>query len=275
MRAARLASVLLVAAGCAHHRGAGSAAAPPLPLRLTMTAGETVRGRARLSLDVEMDAAKGDRGGGNHLALAFDAVDVEHVDTVAPDGSAQLSAALVDVRAAGSQAADPTQIEAFAIALGKVRVRLDRSPRGEVTRLEVDDVTPPLTEQTARALLTVLYHAHRGPLLPAADERSFTAQKALPEGSGFVGQITYTCSVTSWSGDRAQIGCDGHADGTGGNGASSRHMAVRSTAGYEVSGGALRTSNADDELTVELHVSGQQNLSTGVRQRVRVAWTRE
>jgi hypothetical protein len=271
MRAARLVTSLALLAGCAHQRPVD----PSAPLRLSMTAGQTVFGRCKLSLDVDMGAARGDRSGGSHLALAFTARHVEHVDSIAPDGTAQLSTQLTDVRAAGSQSADAAQIDAFAGALGRLRVTLDRSPRGEVNRLEVTEVSPPLTEQTARALLTVLYSAKRGPILPAGDERTFTVRKPLPEVGGFVGQSVHTCTLTSRRALEARIGCDDHTDGQGGDGPTARHMTVRSTGEYTVAAGALRASTVDDLLTVELAASSPDALSTGVRQHVRVSFTRE
>jgi hypothetical protein len=245
-------------------------------LRLAFKMSDRLRGRASLSMDVDMGAGQSGEWGGQHLGLAFQLATLETVEAVDSDGTAHVRALLDDVHGAASQGGDPAKVEQFAVALSKVTVGFSRGTRGEVGPLELGELPPPLTDQMVRPMLNAVFAAQRGPILPAEGAtpgQTWSERVALPEGGGFDGDTTYQYQLVREEAGRAVIACDVVITGSGGGKTTPRKLAGRSTDEYQLDHAAARFVATRIDTTLELEQT-LRSTTTQVKQHVRAEWQR-
>jgi len=257
-------------------RSAATEIAAGPPLRLRAKAGDHLRGRVSLAMDVDMGAGQAGESGGQHLALAFTLATVEEVQSVGADGTADVWAHVEEIAGAASQGGDQRKVDQFAAALAKVGIGFARGPRGEVGVLELSDLAPPLTDSMVRPMLNAVFAAQRGAILPEASARpgaTWTAQLAFPPHAGFDGGTTFQYQLVSDESGRAVIACDAVINGQGGGATAPRRIAGRSSDEYklDVASGRFVATRIDTQLELEQTL---QTTVTHVKQHVRAEWTR-
>src|SRR5258706_12073560 len=140
-------------AACAHKKPPPPPPEPPKPvgdtLRFKAKAGEEPKAKVAMLIDQEMTSTTGGKSGTKKIILNFSFIEEEKVDSVAPDGAAQISARLVDVTGAATTGASQEMVDNFALALDDLKISFRRSPRGEVAAITVSGVHKPLDDSTA------------------------------------------------------------------------------------------------------------------------------
>jgi hypothetical protein len=280
----RFALALVALAGCGPRPASKTAATvkPGTVLRLAAKAGDETHGRVTLAMDVDMGAGQEGQieksSGGQHLALAFKLGTVEKVEAVDADGTAHVHARLVDVMGAASQGGDQNKVDLFAAALDKVTIGFARSARGDVSALELTELTPPLTDQMVRPMLNAVFAAQRGTILPdgpATPGMTWNALLAFPPNGGFDGGTTFQYQYVRDDQGQAVIDCDVVIDGQGGGKTSPRRIAGRSTDEYQLDRGGVRFRATRIDTVLELEQTLPSSTMTHVRQHVRAEWARQ
>jgi hypothetical protein len=282
-----LLGLALVASACAHQKPPPPAPAPPPPppppagdlLRLKAQPGAVTHGQVHVAVETDVAGAQGGHSASRHLELGFDFTDEEKVQAVAPDGTQTITAELLNAVGHAGPGTKQETIDNVALALDEVKVRFQRTTRGEVDALQISGVRPPLEEQTARTMLNALYLAQRGPLLddkPVPVGGTWKVSTSLPPSSGFTGVVSYLYTYLRDSSGVSMIGCDGTVDGKGGGGGTTQQMKGTSTASvrFERESGNLLSSTVDATVQLTQVVPAQQAIQSGVRQHVRAEWRR-
>lgn len=285
-RGAILGALLLVA--CAHKPPPAPPPAPPPPppkgelLRFKAKAGDEQHNKVRITIESESAAAQGDkRGAQKPLVLSFSFGEEEKVDSVSPDGSALITARLVDAVGQASQGANQKLVDEMALAFDELHIQLKRQPRGEVAGINLTGLRAPLEEPTARQVLNAVYGAQRGPLFPEEHVDvggTWKTHVPMPEASGFVGDVDYDYTWARNDGGLAVITSVGRlaAKRVGQGGNVTTKLTGQSTGEFhfDVAAGKLLASTVDQMTQVEGAIAGQQTLELGVRQHIRVEWSR-
>lgn len=282
-----LLGLVLVLGACAHKPPPKPATPPPQPppapigdlLQLKAQPGAVSHGQVHIAIVTDLAGGQGGRSASRHIELAFDFTDEQKVQAVAPDGTATITARLLDAVGHAGPGASQSQVDNVALALDEVKVRFQRTLRGEVDALQISGVRPPLEEQTARTMLNALYLAQRGPLLddkPVPVGGTWKVSTSLPPSSGFSGVVSYLYTYLRDSSGVAMVGCQGTVSGKGGGGGTQQTMTGQSSATlrFERETGRLLSSTADATVQLGQTVPAQQTISTGIRQQVRAEWRR-
>jgi hypothetical protein len=280
----RLAVAVLLFSGCAHKPPPPPPAPPPPPppkgdtLRLKYQNGEDRISKVKLAIEQDVSGSQGNKSASRKLALTFDFVEESKVESLAPDGTAQITARLADAVGSAASGADQKMVDDFALALDELKISFKRSPRGEIVALLLGGLRPPLEEGTARAMLNAMYSSQRGPILPEAPTDvggTWKVDTALPPSTGFTGLISYNYTYARKGGGVAVVSCVGTIDGKGGPGTGTRKMTGKSVSEYrlEVESGRLLSSSVDSDVQIDQNIPGQQTISSGVKQHVHAEWT--
>jgi hypothetical protein len=264
---------LLLTVGCAHKKPPPPAAPPPPPppagetLKLTPKSGDEPRGKVKLT--IEQDLAGTGKGAPKHVGLSFDLLDEEKIESVSADGTAQVTARIVDAVGQVLSGASQPMVDDFALALDELKISFKRSSRGEVVAVVMTGLRPPLEEGTARVMLNAIFSAQRGAILPERPievNGTWKVDTALPPSTGFNGLVSYVYTYARKGGGVAIITCAGTIDGKGGG----KKMTGKSTGEYrlEVESGRIIGSLVEADVTVEQTATSQP----GVKQHVRAEW---
>lgn len=283
-----LVTVALCLMACAHKPPPPPPAPPPPPpppkgdhLRFKAKAGETSTSKVRLTIESESVAAQGgQRGADKPIVLQFRFGEEEKVDSVAADGSALVSARLVDAVGEASQGANQKVVDDMALAFDELKIQFKRTPRGEISAIGLSGLRAPLQEPTARQVLDAIYGAQRGALFPADPvDVGGTWKTVVPmlASTGFSGAVDYDYTYARKEGTVAGISAVGRLEAkrVGQRGQVVSHLTGQSTCDYrfDVAAGKLVASTIDQMTQVEGAIAGQQTLNLGVRQHIRVEFT--
>jgi hypothetical protein len=279
-----VAAALLMMA-CAHKPPPPPPAPPPPPpppkgdlLRFRATAGDDARSKVKLTIEQEQAAAQGDkRGASKPVTLSFAFGEEEKVDSVAPDGSMIISARLVDAVGQGSAGTSQQMVDDMALAFDELKIQFKRQARGEVVAITMAGLRKPLDESLARAVLNAIFGAQRGALFPEEHidvGGTWKTTMPIPSSAGFEGEVHYDYTYARKGGGVAVLGCEGRYEGKRA-GAAMQKLSGKSSSEYrfDVAAGKLIGSTVDQMTQVEGAIAGQQTLSLGVRQHIRVEWT--
>jgi hypothetical protein len=273
--------------GCAHKpEPAPPPPAPPPPkgdlLRFRAKAGDEAKSKVKLTIEQEQAAAQGDkRGTSKPVTLTFSFGEEEKVDSVAPDHSMIISARIVDAVGEGSAGTSQQMVDDMALAFDELKIQFKRQERGDVVAVAMSGLRKPLDESTARAVLNAIYGAQRGPLFPEEHvDVGGTWKTTMPipsTAAGFEGQVHYDYTYARRDGGVAVIGCEGRFEGKRPQGTAMQKLSGKSSAEYrfDVGAGRMMASNVDQMTQAEGAIAGAQTLQLGVRQRIRVEWTRD
>ena len=256
---------MVVMAGCAHKKPPPPPppAPPPPPtgdkLRISTHAGDEPH--AKVKLAIVQDVGK------KHLELSFDFVDEEKVTAVDAEGTASVTARLVDAVGTASSGANQQMIDDFALALDELKIQFKRTARGEIAGVMLSGVRPPLEEGTARSIVNAIYSAQRGAITPEPPMdvgQSWTVTAALPPSTGFTGQVSYTYKYERKGGGVAVITGAGKLEGKAASGG--KTMTGKSTAEYRLElSGRLIGSIVETDTDVDAPPSV-------VKQHIRAEW---
>jgi hypothetical protein len=286
MRPARGLILLIFAfLGCAHN--------PPPPTAQTTSSkppkGDLIRLKpatgdqpsAKATLDIEQESAgpgSSKSGALRKLTLNFTLVEEEKVETVTPDGTAQISARLADVDGQASTGVPQSQVNEMAMALDELKVQFRRSPRGEVAAVTLSGLRSPLDEKTARLIVSAFYSGNRGPILPPDSVEvggTWKEQTNVPTTFG-VADATYLYKYVAKDNGVAVITGEGAFESKAGGGATPKRMIGKINAEYKVDLATGRIVAVSDEVSTQVEdtIPAQSNASA-VRTRVKVRWALE
>src|SRR3569833_448805 len=237
--------VALLMMACAHQPPPPPPAPPPPApapkgdlLRFKAKPGDESKSKIKLTVEQEQAAAQGDkRGASKPVTLTFTFGEEEKVDSVAQDGSMIVSSRLVAAVGQGSGGTNQAVADDMALAFDELKIQFKRQPRGDVVAIALSGLRKPLDESLARAVLTAIYGAQRGPLLPAGPD----------------GEVRYDYTYARKDGGAAVIGCEGRFDGKRPQGTAMQKISGTSSAEYrfDIAGGRMRGSNVDQMTQVE------------------------
>ncbi|HZS39494.1 MAG TPA: hypothetical protein VFF06_21835 [Polyangia bacterium] len=270
-------------AGCAHKKPPPPPPPKPKPvpkgdlLRFKYKEGEAPKANVKLIVEQEQAGKPGAKGGGVKVAFTVMFSEEEHVDVVSPDGTAQISARLVDADGTAGTGAKKDMVDDFALALDELKIQFKRSPRGEVSALIFSGLRKPLEEATARAIFNAIYAAGRGPVFP--DDPidvggTWKGSTPLPPSSGLAGDVAFEYTYKGKDGTVATITCEGTLDGKGTQGAVQLHLAGKSSneLKLDLDAGKLLSNTFDGSTQTETGATGQP-LQPAVKQHLHVEWS--
>jgi len=239
-------------------------------LRLKATQGDQGKGKVKLTIDQE---APGKKGKVVQVSLAFDFVDEEKVEVSGPDG-AQISARFADATAKAIAGAKQDMADQLALALDDLKIVFKRSPRGEVSSLQITNVHAPLDEQTARSVVNAIFGAQRGAVLPEEPvelSKTWKVELPMPANSNYSGTINYQYTYAKKEGGIVTVTTVGTTDGKAGSGNATQKMSGKSSGEvrFELASGKLLASTQDNDVKIEMLPAG-----TAVKQHIRAEWTR-
>lgn len=239
-------------------------------LRLKAAQGDANKGKVKLTIDQE---APGKKGKVLQVSLQFDFVDEEKVEMAGPDG-AQVSARFADATAKAIAGAKQDTADQLALALDDLKIVFKRSPRGEVSSLQITNVHAPLDEQTARAVVSAIFGAQRGAVLPEEPvdlSKTWKVELPMPANSNYSGTISYQYTYAKKEGGVVTVTTVGTTEGKAGSGNATQKMSGKSTGEvrFELTSGKLLASTQDNDVKIEILPAG-----TAVKQRIRAEWTR-
>src|SRR5579859_3708556 len=142
--------------------------APPRPLnkgdllRFMAKKGDEPKASIKLVVEQEAGASQGAKKSTGHVAFTLAFVEEERVDVISADGSAQISARLVDAVGTPGTGFKQEVVDQLALAFDELKIQFKRSPRGDVTDLSFSGMKKPLDENTVRAVFNAVYLAGRG-----------------------------------------------------------------------------------------------------------------
>ena len=260
-------ALVVLGAACAHSRSEANATNTSRGALLRFKPKVGGRLFAKVRINVEADSAA------EHAAFGFSFSAEETIDKVAEDGTASVSARLLDATGEAGASTDQKTMDALALAFDELKIRFKRSLRGEVTELAITDIRAPLDDKMARTVVSSVYGAAHGPILPEEPVdvgSTWKVETDIGTAVGVVGKATHSYVFVRKSGNLSVLSCESTMDAKGPGGAR-KHMSSKQTSEYGFDGdsGRLQSILADSSLKAE------EGTPASVRQRVTFKWTAE
>lgn len=277
--------VCLFLVGCAHKKPPPPPLPPPKPkpkgdvLKLLPKEGDAPKAQVKVTIEQEAGLKQGGKSASGKVVFTVTFAEESKVESVAADGTAEVSARLVDAVGETGVGAKPdlvNMVNDFALAIDELHLQLKRSARGEATELTFTGLRKPLEEGSARALFNAAYLAGRGPIFseehvePGATWKSTTP---LPAGLGLTGDAMYVYTYKSREGAIAVISCEGSVDAKGAGTVARMTSKSSNELRFDVTAGRLLGNVFDGVTQTEMTITGQQTIATGVKQHIHVEWT--
>jgi hypothetical protein len=206
----------LAVCGCANRTG-GSGETGTVGPRLRHAVGET---RTPARLVVEVDNRR--KPVGPATLHTFNLVLEERIDSV-DGGEASVQARMLEAVGASGE---PQLSDKLALALDELKVSFRRTTRGEVRDLKIDGLRAPLDENTARAIVSTLFGAGRGPCLPdrnAALQDDWTVETD-DDVVGLTAHLRHFYTLLEKRTDAVRVRAKGRVEAIGSLGSTRRHL---------------------------------------------------